>query len=667
MKNKFIIFMTLILSLSVFNISCSDENEDFVGQDNYINKLSLEKDGIVYKAQIKGDSILITTPSNIDLVDANISSFAISENASIIPEPSTITEWSDDIVFKVNSYNNDIRTYVLKIQKTGVIENSNVTLLTQNDVNEFAKKGITIISGSLTIGDNNVSADSIRDLSILSQLSYIYGDLSINKNVKLNNLSGLENIISAGNIYIGSKNNTITTTDSLDISFDKLTKCGELIVNSSSIKSISLPKLSSVLELYIYSQNILSLNIPKLSNVIRDITITSNNNSNTQLKAIYFNELKEIGGSLDISYLDEVDTINMPLLKTIGNALTMTSVLNIKTLSLPSLQLVKGNVSFNKNLDITNLELTELTEVGSFYWDGSYSNFKLSNINLNKLIRVNGDFKIDHSLITEINLPAINYIKGQLQIKNSSIKSIVLANNCECSSIYLYGGSSTLAQELDFSTLKSLESLEIINFYSLTKLNLPKTINSLTLNGGTYASSFPEISGLEEVSGKLGITNYRLPLLNITNIKKIGSFSMNSDKNMTDFTFQDLEEIGNLTVGSYLLINFSAPKLKKAKNLKFSNIWALKNIDIPLLTEISEKFTITCSSYNASKMLIENLDAFTSLTFINSLDIENCANLVDFSGIKNAIGNISEADWKVVNCAYTPTYKDVKAGKFVKE
>ncbi|MFA6810875.1 MAG: hypothetical protein WCR47_07445 [Desulfoplanes sp.] len=667
MKNKLIIFMTVILSLSVFNISCSDDDDDFIGQDNYINELSLEKDGILYKTQIKQDSILLTIPLNVDLNGATIKTFKMSENATISPEPSSITKWSDKITFEVNSYNKEIRTYFLKIKKIGVIENTNISLHTQNDVNEFAKKGITILAGSLAIGDNNVASDdSITDLSSLSQLVTINGDLKINKNTKINNIIGFENLKSVGNINIES--NSTNTADSLDISFDNLIQCGELVINSSKVKSINFPVLKSVLKLYIYAQNIQSIKIPELSNVFRNMTITSKKGSNTQLKEIYLDKLTNISGSLVINNLNKIDTINMPLLNSIGDALLINNVTNIKNISFPLLQSVKGAVSFSKNLDITELELPELTEVGNFLWDGSYSNFKLKDLNLNKLIRVNEDLKINHSLINDINLPSIQYINGKLDIENSPIQKIAICDGCECKSIYLYGGSDVTITELDFSTVKSLESFEVVSYYGLTKLALPKTIKKLTLNGGSDATSFPEILELEEITEEFDITNYKLPSsVIVTSIKKIGSYYLRSFDNLIDFTFTDLEEIGDLSISSYKFTTFSAPKLKKVKNLEFSNIWKLKNINIPLLTEVSEKFSILCGSWNAYRMLIENLDAFKAITSIGSLDIEYCPKLIDFSGIKNAVKDMTADDWKVTNCGYNPTLEDIKAGKYTEE
>lgn len=76
---------------------------------------------------------------------------------------------------------------------SGGIFNGNLILSTQQEVNDFGAYGITSITGSLTIGNENNYTD-IVDLSPLATITYIAGDLTIAGNENLTSLQDLGNI-----------------------------------------------------------------------------------------------------------------------------------------------------------------------------------------------------------------------------------------------------------------------------------------------------------------------------------------------------------------------------------------------------------------------------------------------------------------------------------------
>ena len=62
-------FLSLV---SLFLIGCDEENNDFIGSDNYLNSFSLEKDGTVYHAEIVNDIVTLTIPQDVDLQGADM-------------------------------------------------------------------------------------------------------------------------------------------------------------------------------------------------------------------------------------------------------------------------------------------------------------------------------------------------------------------------------------------------------------------------------------------------------------------------------------------------------------------------------------------------------------------------------------------------------------------
>jgi len=88
-----------------------------------------------------------------------------------------------------------------EFQTSHYIYEGSVRLKTQSEVNDFGVKGYTSISGTLFIGDMLTNSD-ISSLDKLHQLTEIGGGLNIQGFNKITDLSGLENLISIGAIFI---------------------------------------------------------------------------------------------------------------------------------------------------------------------------------------------------------------------------------------------------------------------------------------------------------------------------------------------------------------------------------------------------------------------------------------------------------------------------------
>ena len=113
-------------------------------------------------------------------------------------------------------------------------EMENTKLRTQAEVNEFAG---TSIKGDLTIEGSDIS-----DLSPLSALTFVGGDLVIWHNSALTNLEGLRNITSVGGELWIEGNPSLTNLDGLS----NLTSVGENLVIRHNPALVNLDGLSNI-------------------------------------------------------------------------------------------------------------------------------------------------------------------------------------------------------------------------------------------------------------------------------------------------------------------------------------------------------------------------------------------------------------------------------------
>ena len=102
--------------------------------------------------------------------------------------------------------------------------NQDITLTSQEEVDAFAANypGCTELLEGLIIQEDNTS---ITDLSGLSQVTLVNGDLKISFNYALTSLSGLENITSIGGELRISRNDILPNL----IGLDNVTTVGGLL------------------------------------------------------------------------------------------------------------------------------------------------------------------------------------------------------------------------------------------------------------------------------------------------------------------------------------------------------------------------------------------------------------------------------------------------------
>ena len=94
-----------------------------------------------------------------------------------------------------------------------------------SEVAAFIESGVTIIKGNLIIGSNAENAEIINDITGLSILKEVEGNIIIKNSFTGGTLTGLDNITSIGGLLIGSEENPLQDTSLEMISMSKNKEC----------------------------------------------------------------------------------------------------------------------------------------------------------------------------------------------------------------------------------------------------------------------------------------------------------------------------------------------------------------------------------------------------------------------------------------------------------
>jgi len=249
-----------------------------------------------------------------------------------------------------------------------------ITLTSQAEIDAFAttNPGCTITNGSITIEE--AVAGSITDLSGLSAINTVNGNLSILNSTgltslaglnistvtgaleiigvsQLSDLAGLASLTSAGNIVINFNTNLtslnglqgITTTNSLDV-----------ISNGNLINLTGLDNLDTVNGLVRINSNFVLQDLSGLGSLM---TINGSIQilSNSQLTTISgMSALTYIDGQLQISNNPLLTSVGIPLLNEVNGQLNITNNASLMSMSgLEALMVIGGaqlEISGNSNL-----------------------------------------------------------------------------------------------------------------------------------------------------------------------------------------------------------------------------------------------------------------------------------------------------------------------------
>lgn len=651
------LFGILALACCLLSSCSKDDENPFEGKDNHILSFSLTAGGTTYDAAISGKKIVVTVPVNVDLTGATVA-YELCEQATVSPDPATIKAWNDDQQFRIKAYNGATADYTYIVSRTEVSNPGDVTLLTQADVETLGQNGTTVIDGSLIIGTGATADEetAIKDLSPLRSLTRVNYNVVINNSFAGTTLDGLDGLTKAGGFYIGTANTVCNPQDTLLIDLPNLSQIGDIMINSPLVKSFAAPKLVSGGSICFNTPNLTAVDFSALENCAGDIVFKgASNASNKRLTEVAFPALTAISGSFSIAYHYALDKLALARLSTVGGDLRIGSgalgtidLSALAQLDLADLTTVNGTLSIGTKL-LESLNLKKLTEVGDFSFIG-------------------GDYYAG-SPLTTLELPALTTVSGTFELAQlQKVESLSLPALKSCRNISF--NKLTSIQSLDLSQIEDLTNIEIVSPEELAELKLAATIAGDIVLNGAQKNFIVRFSGVETILGKLTLTNFTGTEISLDGIKRVGSLEPNSCSQLITLSLPDLETVDNeLKVNSLSrLTTINAPALTKAGDLNFNSCFELTTLNFSALKEVTNAFNYVGGTYEYAYNLTKITDfaGLATLTKAGKVSVSGCGHLTDFTGLKNTLAGLTSDDWSVTDCAYNPTYEQMKNGEYKK-
>ena len=676
--------MLLCAILSLF-AGCDKEESPFEGSDTHILSFALTTaDGARYSASVDAGNILLAVPYGVSLSGA-AAEYKLCENASINPDPASISDWGNEYLFRVEAYGGSYESYRYSVKYTENIESGTLLFTTQEEVDAFASSGTTIVEGSVIIGaerEPSSQYDTIRNIDALASLKVIGANLVIRGTYKGRNIDGLANLEKAGGIYVGREDEKCALEGGFCLSFPKLASATDIIIVSDSIAKISFPALATVNNaFYVNSKSVEEIEAGLLQECFGDITVegrsqgSSSSNGTTvnqKLASLSLPALETVSGSLSVNNVWSLSNVDLPLLSEVKGSLSLTYLYGLKELELPSLRMTGGDMKITSNDAMVSFSAPSLEGVESLSLASSGStSINLANIALGSLEEVNGNFSIKYGSMENLSFPKLRKIAGKLELSTFYfLETLSFGSLEECGELSIT--SIANVRELDFSKVPQTGAITLSGCTGLVQMKSPKVVtgNLSITNASSNAENMflTEMPGLDTVRGTLRITAANFTEIEIPHIKSIGTFSHTSGTKLLALRLPDADTIGTLTLSNLTaLTTFEAPVLRCTNSFSMSNLQKIEHVDVPLLESAGTLFRFYGggSSLTASRSTVTKLDWFSSLKKAEKAEIRYCGNLTDFTGLSSLANNLSdESAWVVNGNKYNPTLADMKNGKY---
>lgn len=494
----------------------------------------------------------------------------------------------------------------------------------QWQVNDF-NQNIKSISGNLVIGTSN-GTTNISDISKLSKLESIGGNLVIMNNDNLKDLEGLQNITSVGDTLRIIGQDFMTDLEGLN----GLTTVGGLhIEESNGLTSLNglnnLTEVNGTFELRL-NESLTSL---EGCNNIEQISIDLNIFKNDRLKNLDgLSNLHNVGNDLLIRLNHDLNNIDgLIKLTQLGGDVSVSShnLQNVNGLS--GLAEIKGSL-FIDSWSVKNIDgLNNINSIGEdlliFFCDSLTSIDGLQNIE-----SIGGYIELNNlRLVKNIDaLSKIDSIKSSIKLKNL----VQLENIDGLQDVVSIGGNLTIIGCEKITSIDALDDITTINgsLYMTNNFklkNLDGLSNVTSIDGRLYLSqnvSLENIDGLsniESIDGELRI--FRLDsITNLDALSKIkhvnGSLNITANYSLQNIDgLRNIESIGEgLTIGSNTLIT-----------------------DIDALSKIDSVYGWLSIRYN---MNLLNLDGLKRIAYVEgTLRIKDNASLTDCCAIHRLLAD----------------------------
>ena len=566
-----IYFLPMLLSL--FFLGACDKNDEIIPEDadeNFITSVVMTVDGKSYTADITDNTVTITVPYTVSLNNAEVE-FKYTTSATIIPDPETVTDWDNERTFRVTSYNGDAREYAYKVVKSEIESDGDVELKTTEEVASFAATKTTVVKGNLIIGSDAEEAEKITDISALASLKEVTGNIVIRNSYNGADLTGLDNIVSAGGLQVGSTDVASKATELHMISMKALeTLSGDISVYNDQVTYVLFEKLATIEGSVMFNASSLqSFGFPVLTTVGQDLNLQGLNEENTaagSIASLEIPELTSVGGVLSVNNLAKLTSMSFLKLKETGGLDFHTVPVMLETINLPEIETVNGSIIMEANM--------EAPPTGSFV---PQRNDVLQAFGgMDKLTTIKGQIKIK-------NFTALKQLPDWSKI--TTLGSITLD--------YLEDLSGTLTlPNARFETFgETAPQIEIINKVQLSKIETAEDLSNVNF----------VITSL---------TNNKFPEITFKNIK---DFTCKPTTNNTDYTISTIQHVyGNLNVTGQMRSNAKFPDLEIIDGYGYIQIPMMGTVTMSSLKEVGGQFYLSGNLTGCDLPLVSKVCCSTS-------------------------------------------------------
>ena len=696
MKNYF-----LPMLLSLFFLGACDKNDEIIPEDadeNFITSVVMTVDGKSYTADIADNTVTITVPYTVSLNNAEVE-FKYTTSATIIPDPETVTDWDNERTFRVTSYNGDAREYAYKVVKSEIESDGDVELKTIEEVASFAATKTTVVKGNLIIGSDVEEAEKITDISALASLKEVTGNIIIRNSYNGADLTGLDNIASAGGLQIGSVEAPSKATELHMISMKALeTLSGDISVYNDQVTYVLFEKLATIGGSVMFNApSLQSFEFPVLTTVGQDLNIQGLNEENKAAGTIATLELPELTsvvGVLSVNNLAKLTSMNFLKLKETGGLDFHTVPVMLETINLPEIETVNGSIIMAANM--------EAPPTGSFV--PQRNDVLLAFGGMDKLTTVKGQIKIknftalkqlpDWSKITTLGSITLDYLEdlsGTLTLPNARFET--------------FGETAPqieIISKMLLNKIETAEDLSNVDFVvkQIQNFKFPeitfKSINNFTCTPTTNNTDYT-IPTIQHVYGNLHVTSTttdckaKFPDLEI--VDGYGYIQI-----ITGGTVEmpALKEVGGQFYMSGLFKGCDLPLLSKVccsaspvyyEEGEGSLAITLQNksLDLPELLHVGGEGLFVDDATGITCNKLQTIDGTLQIKYATSLSQETLSmetletlHGVFFNGLTKFTdytffgkfienGMITEENWSVAKCGYNPDFQNMKDKKYTQE
>ena len=696
MKNYF-----LPMLLSLFFLGACDKNDEIIPEDadeNFITSVVMTVDGKSYTADITDNTVMITVPYTVSLNNAEVE-FKYTTSATIIPDPETVTDWDNERTFRVTSYNGDAREYAYKVVKSEIESDGDVELKTIEEVASFAATKTTVVKGNLIIGSDVEEAEKITDISALASLKEVTGNIIIRNSYNGADLTGLDNIASAGGLQIGSVEAPSKATELHMISMKALeTLSGDISVYNDQVTYVLFEKLATIGGSVMFNAlSLQSFEFPVLTSVDKDLNIQGLNGENKAagtISSLELSELTSVGGVLSVNNLAKLTSINLLKLKETGGLDFHTVPVMLETINLPEIETVNGSIIMEANM--------EAPPAGSFV--PQRNDVLLAFGGMDKLTTVKGQIKIknftalkqlpDWSKITTLGSITLDYLEdlsGTLTLPNARFET--------------FGETAPqieIISKMLLNKIETAEDLSNVDFVvkQIQNFKFPeitfKSINNFTCTPTTNNTDYT-IPTIQHVYGNLHVTSTttdckaKFPDLEI--VDGYGYIQI-----ITGGTVEmpALKEVGGQFYMSGLFKGCDLPLLSKvccsASPIYYEEgegslaiTLQNKSLDLPELLHVGGEGLFVDDATGITCNKLQTIDGTLQIKYATSLSQETLSmetletlHGVFFNGLTKFTdytffgkfienGMITEENWSVAKCGYNPDFQNMKDKKYTQE